>query len=214
VTLESSCPYLSIIAAVAARAFEGKAGSVRERMLKVCALGALALFSYFRGIAPTEIPAALTLAAIAEALPSGGAARWRSAGAVIRIGSRLVFAYLFLRIGEGRAAFLGDAVKAGLLVALLAAGGFGAARLWPAAGQARLGVAVDGGALLLMTATALTLYWSFWPAMLGALGAIICETLLLGAAFSKRLVDGPLLRRAAWICGYLGQAAMAYAFLR
>lgn len=210
-TLESSFPYLSVIAAVTACAIESKAGS---RTLKVCALGAFALFSYFRGIAPTEVPAALSLAAIAEAWPSEGAARWRSAGAIVRIGSRLVFAYLFLRIGEGRAAFLGDAVKAGLLVLLLAAGGFGAARLWPAAAQMRLGVAAEGGALMLMAAAALTLNWSFWPAMLGALGALICETMLLGAAFSKRFVDGPLLRRAAWVCGYLGQAAMAYAFLR
>jgi hypothetical protein len=214
VTLESSFPYLSVIAAVAAGAFEGQAGPVRARTLKVCALAALALFSYFRGIAPTEVPAALSLAAIAEGWPSEGAARWRSAGAVVRIGSSLVFAYLFLRIGEGRAAFLGDAAKAGLLVALLAVGGLGAARLWPTAGPARLGVAADGGALLLMTAAALTLYWSFWPAMLGALGALTCETLLLGGAFSKRLVDSPRLRQAAWICGYLGPAAMAYAFLR
>ena len=213
-TLESSFPYLSVIAAVAAYALEDGAGSVGRRALKISALAALALFSYFRGIAPTEVPAALALAAIAEGWPSASAERWRSAGTLVRIGSRLVFAYLFLRIGEGRAAFLGDAVKAGLLVTLLAASGFGAARLWNAAGQARPGVVADGGVLLLTLVAALTLYWSFWPAMAGALGLFACEVLLFGAVFSERLVDGPLLRRSAWICGYLGQAAIAYAFLR
>lgn len=213
-TLESSFPYLSVIAAVAACAFEGREGSAGRRALKVSALGALALFSYFRGIAPTEVPAALALAAIAEGWPSAGVVRWRSTGTLLRIGSRLVFAYLFLRIGEGRAAFLGDAVKAGFLVTLLAVSGFGAARLWKTAERARPGVTADGGVLLLMLVAALTLYWSFWPAMAGTLGVLACETLLLGAAFSGRVVDGVLVRRSAWVCGYLGQAAIAYAFLR
>jgi hypothetical protein len=214
VTLESSFPYLSVAAAVAASFVQKAPGSARDRALKTFALAALALFSYFRGIAPTEVPAALTLAAIAAALSPPGELRWRSAATVFQAGSHLVFAYLFLRIGEGRAAFLSDAIKAGLLIALLAGLGFGMARLWPLAGRARPGVALEVGALLLMAVTVLTLYWSFWPAMAGALGVLASESLLLGAAFSQRRLDGPALRRSAWICGYLGQAGLAYAFLR
>ena len=213
-TFESSFPYLSVAAAIAAGALQNAPGSARDRALKTFALAALALFSYFRGIAPTEVPAALSLAAIAEALSPSGDLRWRSAGTVFQAGSHLVFAHLFLRIGEGRAAFLSDAVKAGLLVTLLAGLGFGIARLWPLAGRARPGVAMEVGALLLMAVTVLTLYWSFWPAMAGALGVLASESLLFSAAFSKRRLDGPVLRRSAWICGYLGQAGLAYAFLR
>ena len=213
-TLESSFPYLSATAAIAACVFRSTPGSTRDRALKALALAALALFSYFRGIAPTEVPAALTLAAIAETLSPSGDLRWRSAGTVFRVGSCLVFAYLFLRIGEGRTAFLSDAVKAFLLVALLAGAGFGLARLWPLAGRARSGVASEVGGLLIMAVTVLTLYWSFWPAMVGSLGVIAGEALLFSAAFSAWRVDGPLLRRSAWICGYLGQAGLAYAFLR
>ena len=213
-TLESSFPFLSIAAAIAACIDGGGSTPARDRVLKTCALGALALFSYFRGIAPTEVPAALTLGAIAEALTPSSVPRWRSASALFRTAGALVFAYLFVRNGEGRAAFLGDGAKAGLLVALVAAGGFGLARLLPMAGRAGAGAIVEVGASLFAAVGALTLYWSFWPAMAGALGVLASEALSLGAAFWERVRDGPHLRRAVWISGYLGQAAMAYAFLR
>jgi hypothetical protein len=214
VTLESSFPFLSIAAAIAACVDGGGSAPARDRVLKTCALGALALFSYFRGIAPTEVPAALTLGAIAEALTPSGVLRWRSASVLFRTAEGLVFAYLFLRVGEGRAAFLSDGAKAGLLVALVAAGGFGLARLQSLAGRARAGAIIEVGASLLALGGALTLYWSFWPAMAGALGVLASEALLLGPALWGRVRDGPHLRRAVWISAYLGQAAMAYAFLR
>ena len=213
-TLESSFPFLSIAAAIAACVDGGGSTPARDLALKTCALGALALFSYFRGIAPTEVPAALTLGAIAEALTPSGVLRWRAANVLFRTAGALVFAYLFLRVGEGRAAFLGDGAKAGLLVALVAAGGFGLARLRPVAAVARVGAIMEVGASLLAAIGALTLYWSLWPAMAGALGVLASETLLLAAAFWGRVRDGPHLRRAVWILSYLGQAAMAYAFLR
>ena len=214
VTLESALPYLSVAAALAAGVAAREPGSARERALKTLALAALALFSYFRGIAPTEVPAALALGAIAESLTRPGVPRWRAGEVLFRMGSRLVFAYLFLRIGEGRAAFLGDAIKAGLLVVLLAAGGFWSVRMWSAAGRERVWAMGDAGALLLMAVSVLTLYWSFWPAMAGALAVLASEGLLFASAFSGRIPDSHLLRRSAWVCGYLGQTAMAYAFLR
>jgi uncharacterized membrane protein YhhN len=125
-----------------------------------------------------------------------------------------VFAYLFLRVGEGRQAFLTDAVKAALLVALLFGAASSLARLWPKTGSSKPGVAAAAGGLTLMTGSALTLVWSFWPAMAGAAWALASEALLLATAFLGRPRDGPMLRRCAWALSYLGQAAMAYAFLR
>ena len=182
--------------------------------MRACAVGALALFSYFRGIAPTEVPAALALSALAEAAARPGALRWRGVGNVLMAGAWLVFAYLFLRVGEGRSAFLSDAVKAALLVALLVGVGLGMARLWPAAGLSKLGMSARAAAVALMTAAALTLYWSFWPAMAGALGALVSEAALMAVAFIGMPKDSRLAHRCAWALSYLGQVAMAYAFLR
>jgi hypothetical protein len=213
VTLESSFPYLSFIAAIGAGAAIGRTSEGVENALRAAALGALALFSYFRGIAPAELPAALMLGAWAEAFSHRGTGRWRSLGTFLTAMAWLVFGYLFLRIGEGRSAFLSDAIKAALLVGLLVGVGFGLARLWPATAGSRPGVAADAGALTLMVGAALTLYWSFWPATAGAAGVLLSEALLAAAMFGKIGEEG-VLRRSAWALNYFGQAAMAYAFLR
>jgi hypothetical protein len=210
VTLESSFPWLSLIAAIGAGASPvDRAG----KALRTTALAALALFAYFRSIAPAEAPAALMLGAWAEAFAQPGADRWRGSSPVLGAIRWLVFGYLFLRVGEGRSAFLTDAVKAALLVALLVGAGFGLARLLPAAGKARSAIAIEGVCLTLMAGAALTLYWSFWPAMIGAAGALGSEA-ILAAALLSGAADSAGLRRIAWALNYLGQAAMAYAFLR
>ncbi len=67
---------------------------------------------------------------------------------------------------------------------------------------------------MLMAGGVLTLDWGFWPAMAGALGVIAAEALALAAAYWIRLGDGPTVRRAVWALSYLGQTAMAYAFLK
>ncbi len=213
-TLESSFPIVSVVAAVAAGVVIGRPAPRAIRALKVCAIAALALFAYFRQIAPTEIPVALVLGAIAEVVTPAAARRWAVVDTMFRAAGWVVFAYLFLRIGEGRAAFLGDAVKAAMLVGLLVGAGFGLARLWPLLGRSRRPVGLEAAALSMMVIAALTLYWSFWPAMAGAAGVMASEGLMIAAVFTGRPADSLQVRRGAWALSYLGQAAMAYAFLR
>ena len=213
-TFESSLPYLSLAAALGAGIAAGRAPSGAERVLKTVALAALAVFAYFRWIAPSSIAAALILSALGQAaLPRGGG-RWRRLGTTLTVAAWLVFAWLFLRAGDGWQVLFGEGVRGGLLAAVLIGAGLGFRRLWPAIARPRTGATADLLALMAMAAGVLTLDWEFWPAMVGALGVIAAEALMLAGAYWARLPDGAAMRGVAWTLGYMGQAAMAYAFLK
>lgn len=213
-TLESTLPYLSVAAALAAGVAAGRAPSGLERALKTTALAALALFAYFRWIAPSTVAVALVLSAIGQALLPRGAGRWRRPATSLIVAAWLVFAWLFFRTGDGWQALFRDGVRGAFLAAALIGAGVGLRRLWPAIPRPRLGQAAEAVALMLMAGGVLTLDWGFWPAMAGALGVIAAEALALAAAYWIRLGDGPTVRRAVWALSYLGQTAMAYAFLK
>ena len=209
-TLESSLPYLSVAAALAAGWTSGAGSLQADRGLKAAALAALALFAYFRGIAPTSIAAALTLGAIAQALTMRGPARYAGAGLVFLLAEGLVLAHLFLGVGLGLGALIQPA-RLVPLAATLAVLAWGLLRLGRG-GSLRLGIGAGAGVLALMAAGVLTLRWELWPAMIG-LGA-------LATAEAARIVcggeagPGPRMRRLAWAGEYLGRVAVAYAFLR
>jgi len=210
VTLESSLPYISLAAALAAGVVVGRrAPSSAEPGLKALALAALAMFAYFRGVAPAAIAQALVLSAIAQALLPRGAERFGTAGTLFLAGAWLVFGYLFLKTGSGFVVSIAEPARAVLLVALLA--GVSACARWAPRPSPRIraGALADLVAAGLATAAAITLPWSAWPAMAGAVGVLTGEALLAAAK-----PEGPLARRLAWALGYLGQAAMAYPFLR
>jgi hypothetical protein len=214
VTLESSLPYLSVAAALAAGWTSG-AGSLQaakglqaDRGLKAAALAALAMFAYFRGIAPTAIAEALTLGAIAQALMMRGPARYASAGLIFLLGEGLVLAYLFFGVGLGPGVLIQPA-RLLPLAAALAVLAWGVWRLKPDGGL-RLGIGAGAVVLALMAAGVLSLRWELWPAMIGLL--------TLATAEAARIVcgeaAGPRLRRLAWAGEYIGRVAIAYAFLR
>ena len=213
-TLESSLPYLSLATALAAGVMAGRAPSRAEPVLKTAALATLALFAYFRWIAPSSIAAALVLNAIGTAGLARGAERWRRPAIALVVVAWLVFAWLFMSTGDGWQALFGDGVRGGLLAMVLIGAGLGLRRLWPSIVPPRAGAIAEAAALTLMAASVLTLDWEFWPAMLGALGVVAAEALLLAGASGHRPGEGPNVRRAAWALSYLGQAAMAYAFLK
>ena len=209
-TLESSLPFISVAAALAAGVVAGRSTpSSAEPGLKALALAALAMFAYFRGVAPAAIAQALTLAAIAGALMPRGAERFGTAGILFLAGAWLVFGYLFLRTGSGRSILLAEPIRVAALVLLMAGLGWAMTRAPRAPQRIRAGALADLGAIGAATAAALTLPWSAWPAMVGALLAMLGEAVLLFGP-----VQGPLARRIAWALGFGGQAAMAYAFLR
>ena len=212
-TFESSLPYLSVAAGLGAGAW---AGTPRRRLtaaLSALALGALALFAYFRWISPTEAPLGLALGAAGLALLPPEPSRWRRPAIALLAGEWLVFASLFLKTGDGLGQLMADAARAALAVGSVIAVALLLRRLWPGLQRPRSGAAGEMVALTLMLAASLTLDWSFWPAMAGTAAVTAGEGVLLAVA-AGRLPQRPALVRVAWALGYVGQAAMAYAFLR
>ena len=213
-TLESSLPYLSLAAALAAGVAAGRAPTRAEPALKAAALAALALFAYFRWIAPSSIAVGLVLNAIGTAGLARGPERWRRPAIALVVAAWLVFAWLFMSTGDGWQGLFGDGARGGLLAVVLIGAGLGMRRLWPSIVPPWAGPVAEAAALTLMAASVLTLDWEFWPAMLGTLGVVVAEALLLTGACGRWPGEGPSVRRAAWALSYLGQAAMAYAFLK
>jgi hypothetical protein len=212
VALESALPWLSLAAAAGAGAAIGGRRPRLERWLRAGAFGALALFAYFRWIAPAQIPLALTLETIGQAMLPPDASRWRRPAAMFPAAGWLVLAHLFWSSGEGRLAVFADAGKAALLLALLAAAGLGLRRVLPNMLPPRAGLAAAAGALVLMAAMALTLDWGLWPALVGAAAIFVSQA--LAVADPPRLQRGRIGWRSAWALDYAGYAAVAYAFLR
>ena len=213
-TLESSLPYLSAVAALAGAATAGGAAPRAERAWKCAALGTLGLFAYLRGITPAAVALALILGAAGVAMAVRGSARWASTGAGLLAAGALSFAYLFIKSGGGVIVLLAQPWRVGALLAVLLLAGAGVASLRARVSGPRGGVGANVVALVVMTAASLTLPLSAWPAMAGAVLATAAEAALLGAAFGRWPPEGPQVQRLAWTGGYLGQAAMAYAFLR
>ncbi len=211
-TLESAFPWISAASAVAAvfTAPGGRAG----RALRTCALGALAFYAYFRWITPTSVPMALTCLALGQAWLPEGPDRWRRWTIALPALGWLVLANLYRSTGDGPGVFIGDAAKAGLLAVLAIGAGYGLWRTWRWAPQPRAGFAAEAGALLLMGVMSLTLDWDFWPVMAGALAALASFALVLYAGGPEGKAPGARAAGAAWALNFLGQAAMAYAFLR
>ena len=209
-TLESAFPWISAAAALAAGfvAPESKAG----RGLRTAALTALALYAYFRAIAPNSVPMALICQALGQALLPLGAARWRRIAIALPALGWLILANLYLGAGDGPGVFVGDGAKAGLLAATVIGAGYG---LWRARAWAprSAGLLAEAGALIVMAAMGLTLAWDFWPVMAGMLMVVASFGLTL---YGVRGEGGPspALARGGWALAFLGQAAMTYAFVR
>jgi hypothetical protein len=214
VTLEAALPWTSLAAAIAAGALAGGSRPSLETGLRTLSLGALALFAYFRWIAPAAIPLALTLESIGQWAAPAGAARWRRWGAAFPIAAWLVLAELFWSSGDGRLAVFADAAKAALLLALLVGASLGMRRIWALAERPRTGVGLAAGALVLMAAMALTLDWGLWPALAGSAAILIAQPLDLVAYGQERPGRRRLGRRIAWALDWSGYAAVAYAFMR
>ncbi len=212
-TLESSLPYLSVAASFAGGWTTGGRSPRLAAGFRTLALAAVGLFAYFRWIAPSEVALALALSAAGQSLQRPGRSRWRSAAAAFTFAGWLVLAYLFLKTGDGRVSVVADGAKAGLLAGVLLAIGLGARRLWPVWRTPRWPLAVAAAGLLAMWVGAVTLDWGFWPVLVGA-GAVLLGAFLDMALEAGLLPDVRLTARLAWASSYIGQAAIAYAFLR
>ena len=211
-TLESAFPWISAAAALAAgfAAPGGRSG----RALKATALAALALYAYFRWITPSAVPMALACQALAQAAAPRAPQRWRRVALIPAVLGWLILANLYRSTGDGPGVFVGDGIKAALLATLVIGAGYGLRRAWRWRPRPRPGVALEAGSLVLMAILSLTLDWDFWPVIAGALAVLAAFALALYASRRPEAEAPPALLRAVWALAYLGQAAMAYAFLR
>jgi hypothetical protein len=208
-TLESAFPWISAASALAAGFVTAESG--RGRALRTLALTALMLHAYFRPITPNSVPMALTCQALGQALLPLGAARWRRIAIALPVLGWLILANLYRGQGDGPGVFVGDGLKAGLLAAGVIGAGYG---LWRARAWAprSVGLLAEAGGLVVMWVMATTLAWDFWPVMAGAL--MTMASLGLALYGSRQEGDAsPALARGIWALAFLGQAAMAYAFL-
>ena len=210
-TLESAFPWVSAASALAAGYLpEGRAG----RTLRVLALSALALFAYFRWITPTSVPMALACQAIGQAVLPLGPQRWRRIGIGLPVLGWLVLANLYRGAGDGPGVFVGDGFKAGLLAALVIGAGYGLWRIRRRAARPRPGLVAEAIALVVLGVMSLTLAWDFWPVMVGAVTVLAAFGLQVYSGRASEAEPPRALARGSWALGFLGQAAMAYAFLR
>lgn len=211
-TIEQPLPLLSVLAAgTAAWAAWSRPRTSVERGLKSAAIGALALYAYLRGMAPGALGVALVLSAGAQLIPARDRDGWTTSNSLLHFGAWLVFAFLLMREGLGRAALLDPAHGALVAVALLASG-LVLSRLWRGAGEARMAIGVDLGALTLVAGAGATLPFALWPAILGAAGVYAAETVALWRGFRPGPDLRPM-RPALWALNYCGQAAIASVFL-
>ena len=211
-TLESAFPWISAASALAAVLVQPDRPAARA--LRTTALAALGLYAYFRWIAPTSVPMALACQALAQALLPQASRRWSRWAIALPAFGWLILANLYRTTGDGPGAFVQDAIKAGMFAALAIGGGYGLWRVWRWTSPPRAGVAAEAVALLVMAAMSLTLDWDFWPVMAGAVAVLV--SFAVTSYGGRDGTDGasPAFARAAWGLSFLGQAAMAYAFLR
>ncbi|HEY5412071.1 MAG TPA: hypothetical protein VIJ94_15220, partial [Caulobacteraceae bacterium] len=188
----------------------GRAG----RALRATALAALALYAYFRWITPSAVPMALACQALAQATLPLAPQRWRRLALIPSALGWLILANLYRSTGDGPGVFVGDGVKAALLAALVIGAGYGLWRAWRRRPRPRAGLALEAGSLVVMAILSLTLDWDFWPVIAGSLAVLAAFALDLYASRRPEAEPSPSLPRAAWALAFLGQAAMAYAFVR
>ena len=211
-TLESAFPWISAASALAAGLLpaERRAG----KALRGLALAALALFAYFRWITPTSVPMALVCQAIGQAVLPPGQERWRKIAIALPVLSWLILANLYRGAGDGLGVFVGDGFKAGLLAALVIGAGYGLWRRRRSAPRPLPGLVAEAAALVIMGVMSLTLAWDFWPVMIGALLVLGAFALQVYGGRASETQPPAILSKGVWALSFLGQAAMAYAFLR
>jgi hypothetical protein len=214
VTPELALPWASLAAAIAAGVVVGGSRPRLETWLRTLALGLLAVFAYFRWLAPDAIPLALTLETIGQATAKPGEGRWRRWSAAFPIAAWLVLGQFFWRSGEGRLAVFTDAGKAALLLALVIGAGLGLRRISAQTEGPRTVLAVASATLVLMGAMALSMDWGLWPALAGTAAILIGQALDLATGGWKRPERRRLGLRLAWALDWSGWATVAYAFVR
>ncbi|MGZ8407255.1 MAG: hypothetical protein ACXWVJ_04435, partial [Caulobacteraceae bacterium] len=178
------------------------------------ALGALAVFAYLRGLAPGALGIALVLSAAGQFLPPKKPAEWATSTSLLLFGAWVSFAWLCLRDGAGAMSLIDDPARFAIAAAAAVAA---AALIWTLRrelGQAWMAAAADLGALTFLTGAAATLEFTRWPAMVGAAAVFAAEAGRLWREARPPAQPGGAPAAALWGLNFLGQAAIAYVFLR
>lgn len=205
-----------VAAALAAAGYglvlEPRRPSLLRTLVKVA--GAVALSATARlGDAPTFLGLALALSAVSDAAFAADQNRYLSAGLGALLGARLAYAVLFAEIGRPALLFI-DPVRACAALAIAIVAATLALRLRPSPGPARAPAVAGAAATAAMAGLAVSLSWSFWPALLGAVLLLASDAALA----ARRLGEGgrwsTATDQAVWWLYVAGQGAIAWAFLR
>ena len=215
--MEQTNTVLAGVSALAALAYglvlTGRAPSLQRTVVKVAAVGALAVMAFLSD-APWLLAAGLLLCAVGDAFLAGDADRWLPAGLFAFLLGHILLIFLFQETRdptlEMTAPQLAGAIGVGLAgLAMLAF-------LWRSLGPMRAAVTLYVIVIAVMVGSSFLLPAFYWPAMVGAVLFMTSDAILATGLFRELALFGSdrLSRWAVWFLYYGGQAMIAWAFLR
>lgn len=212
-SLPNGALILSLAAAVAYLAVQGRTPSLRRSFAKTAAVGLLAVLAFVQD-GPALLIAALALSAAGDAFLAQEGETPFLAGLASFLLAHVAYVVLFVMAGDGLAILVSQPWRMALCVVGVIAAMALLRRLLPAAGlQMRAPVALYTVAILAMLLAAATMRA---PAILaGAVLFVVSDSLLAIGRFLLAPGDPrqPALGAAVWVSYYLAQAAITLGFL-
>ncbi len=184
----------------------------RRTTVKAAAVGALAVAARLAD-APPLLALALALSAVGDAALAIDPRRTLPAGLTAFLLAHVTYVALFCELGSPHA-LLTEPWRLAWAVAALVAAGALLRVLWPGLGALKAAVSAYALAIAAMTAAALTLELSFWPAMLGAALFMTSDAILALRLFRYEGRPHALADQAVWWLYAAAQGMIAWAFLR
>lgn len=215
--MEQTNTVLTGVSALAALTYglvmTGQAPSLQRAVVKVAAVGALAVMAFLSD-APWLLAAGLLLCAVGDVFLAGDPERWLPPGLFAFLLGHVLLIFLFQETRdpalEMTALQLAGAIGVGgAAVAMLA-------WLWRSLGAMRAAVTLYVIVIAVMVGSSFLLPAFYWPAMVGAVLFMSSDAILAAGLFRELVLFGSerLSRWAVWFLYYGGQAMIAWAFLR
>lgn len=208
---------LTVVSALAALTYglimTGQAPSLQRTVVKVAAVGAIAVIAFFSN-APWLLAAGLLLCVVGDGFLAGDPRRWLPAGLFAFLVGHVLLIFLFQETRDPALEMTPPQLTGAVAVGLAAVAVL--AWLWRALGPMRAAVTLYVIVIAVMVGSSFLLPAFYWPAMLGAVLFMTSDAILAGSLFREEALFGSdrLTRWAVWFLYYGGQALIAWAFLR
>lgn len=191
----------------------GHAPSLQRTVVKVAAVGALAVMAFLSD-APWLLAAGLLLCTVGDGFLAGAPGRWLPAGLASFLLGHVLLIFLFQETRDPGPDMSPPQVAGAIVVAAVAIAML--AWLWKALGPMRAAVTLYVAVIAVMVGTSFLLPVAYWPAMLGAVLFMASDAILAGNLFRDAQLLGSrrLTAWAVWFFYYAAQALIAWAFLR